>query len=557
MIQTNRSLKFRRSLILSLIIWFFALSNNIFWQKKITIPTSISINPPSIDFIFTPAHISWTFISWNIYAQITWEGILSQTYIISDNWTYIFDYQRWTWSYTTWAGFSSSNTRTPFSTTYTIDRIDNTPPSYSWFIDWSFYNTDITIYFTDNNPWVSATLNWTTITSPTTISQTWTYNLIITDTTSNITTWTFTIDRTKPTATIQYNPATTTNSNVIATLTWFNKTWVTITNNSRSNDYIFTSNWSFTFKFIDLAGNTWESTANVTWITTIPSWWWGWWSTPPATPPIPTTWQTETWQVPTVVDICKDIYCNSSYYQLICWECPTWDQQTWTQIPSTTWSQFDEEMISAYQYAFGLWITTIDDINQANLNWPLIRKHLAKMISEYAIKVVWLLPDNSKICEFEDTKDQTIEFQYYTKLSCKLNLMWLEADGITVMKNFYPDQTVNRAQFSTVFSRLIFGNTYNLDPQEIITLNQQQEQIKYKIQSAIWQITSMLWIRYSPDVDIDRYTKHLNALSRYKIIQIAQPFMKELRWYVMIMMMRADQNWIIQTHWSSKYWSIK
>jgi hypothetical protein len=41
---------------------------------------------------------------------------------------------------------------------------------------------------------------------------------------------------------------------------------ITITNNIWSNIYIFTGNWSFTFKFEDSVWNTWEDTATVTWI---------------------------------------------------------------------------------------------------------------------------------------------------------------------------------------------------------------------------------------------------------------------------------------------------
>ena len=72
------------------------------------------------------------------------------------------------------------------------------------------------------------------------------------------------LDTTKPTATISYDPSTSTMWNVIATFTWFSETWTIITNNGWSTGYTFTENGSFTFEFKDQAGNTWETTATVT-----------------------------------------------------------------------------------------------------------------------------------------------------------------------------------------------------------------------------------------------------------------------------------------------------
>ncbi|MCF7834899.1 LamG domain-containing protein [Candidatus Gracilibacteria bacterium] len=74
------------------------------------------------------------------------------------------------------------------------------------------------------------------------------------------------IDKTKPTGDIHYSTTGSTTQDVIATLTGFSETGVTITNNGGSDIYTFTGNGSFTFEFQDLAGNTGETTATVTWI---------------------------------------------------------------------------------------------------------------------------------------------------------------------------------------------------------------------------------------------------------------------------------------------------
>lgn len=50
----------------------------------------------------------------------------------------------------------------------------------------------------------------------------------------------------------------------------------------------------------------------------------------------------------------------------------------------------------------------------------LYRKFAAKMASEFAIKVIGLVPDESKKCEFTDISKEIPELQYYMRLACKL-----------------------------------------------------------------------------------------------------------------------------------------
>ena len=68
-------------------------------------------------------------------------------------------------------------------------------------------------------------------------------------------------------ATIEYSPSTTTSGSVIATLTGASE-HITITNNSGSDTYTFNASGSFTFEFVDDAGNTGSEVASVTWIDT-------------------------------------------------------------------------------------------------------------------------------------------------------------------------------------------------------------------------------------------------------------------------------------------------
>jgi len=81
---------------------------------------------------------------------------------------------------------------------------------------------------------------------------------------------------------------------------------------------------------------------------------------------------------------------------------------------------YDQELISAYEYAYSLGITTMPTIYKANLKSTLLRRDMAKMISEYAIKVVGKKPNNTISCNFNDIDDSLLETKYYTKLACKL-----------------------------------------------------------------------------------------------------------------------------------------
>lgn len=180
---------------------------------------------------------------------------------------------------------------------------------------------------------------------------------------------------------------------------------------------------------------------------------------------------------------------------------------------------YDEEVLDAYKYAYSLGITTMPSAYEANLKGKLVRKDLAKMISEYAIKVAKIKPDNRLICSFDDLENETLETKYYTKLACKLWLMWRHADGKSKLDWFMPNEAVNRAQFWTVLSRTLFGETYNIQTGE----------------------------------NYERYQKHLNALNDKSIMNmINTPWMVELRGRVMLMMMRADPTQQEIQHASTK-----
>ena len=197
--------------------------------------------------------------------------------------------------------------------------------------------------------------------------------------------------------------------------------------------------------------------------------------------------------------------CSSSYYDHVCWPCPT----TGTHGSATTsWSiqnsPYSSEFNSAYQRSYANGITTIPTIQQANINGKVTREQLAKMITQYAIKVMHKKADTKLSCVFPDILHESAEMRFYIKTSCQLGLMWREADGLSIKKAFDPKQNVTRAQFSTVVSRMLYGEKYN---------------------------TSNFQLRYA---------RHLQALHAAGIINdISKPNADELRGYIMLILWRT------------------
>lgn len=163
------------------------------------------------------------------------------------------------------------------------------------------------------------------------------------------------------------------------------------------------------------------------------------------------------------------------------------------------------ELALAYDLAFDLGITSATDVCQADMYGPVLRKYLAKFLTVYATKVLGMKPDTTRTCTFNDVNNESTEMQFYMKIACQLGLMGLEQDG-TPATIFNPNELVNRAQFGTVFSRLIFGSKYNIPMSD----------------------------------SRPRYQNHLNILKRTTIMdKIDEPYIVELRGYVMLMMMKA------------------
>ena len=159
------------------------------------------------------------------------------------------------------------------------------------------------------------------------------------------------------------------------------------------------------------------------------------------------------------------------------------------------WMDYSSELRQAYNWAYQSEITTQSSIEKANMWWKITREEMAKMISNYAINILWKSPDTTKNCLFSDSNINPDLVKFVTE-SCQLWLMW---QWIT---SFKPKDFVTRAEFWTVLSRALWWDKYG------------------------W------WNTY--------YESHLKALQNEWIMKkIDVPMDNEIRWYVMLMLMRS------------------
>ena len=171
-------------------------------------------------------------------------------------------------------------------------------------------------------------------------------------------------------------------------------------------------------------------------------------------------------------------------------------------------SNYSSEQKDAYNYAYSQKITTVSTIEKASMNGELTRIAMAKMISNFAINVLWLQPNTSIDCSFSDVPSSLDEqYNYGVTQACQLWLMWIWNDWKKTEK-FDSYGTVTRGQFATAFSRAL--------------------------SKAFWKVV---------ENGDPYYSTHLQYLRSEWIINSTitpSPSKSEKRWNVMIMMMRAS-----------------
>lgn len=284
------------------------------------------------------------------------------------------------------------------------------------------------------------------------------------------------LDAEDPTCEVAYSTTWTTTESVIAYLTWCSEE-IAWTNTS----YPFTKNWEYTFNFTDLVWNSWSARAIVSRIQPKPAWGGGWWGG---------GWG---WGWTNNEKISTDTSSD------------TWNRNT--KFNFNTWvfdSNYSDEMNMAYQYAYHFKITTQKSITEAWMDQALTRIAMAKMLSMYAMNVLWKKPANTIVPNFEDvSEDLNEQYDYWISLAYQLWIMWINMQE----NKFRPHDLVTRAEFATALSRLLY---------------------------------------WTADWNEFYYSTHLNKLFEKWIIANTNPSLQELRWYVMIMLMRSAL-WISST----------
>ena len=244
-------------------------------------------------------------------------------------------------------------------------------------------------------------------------------------------------------------------------------------------------------------------------------WGWGWWwsssssstgsNTTPGSDTSNNTWNQQTWSG-------ANSSTGTQNEQPTSWtkinepEANTGSNiQTWNQVDSpdnsSEWQTYTQEFQQAYEFAKWHWITTMPTINDANMDGKLTRIAMAKMLSQYAINVLWKTPDATQNNKFNDVTDKLdSDYDNGVTLAYQLWIMWQNMPN----NKFRPDDEVTRAEFATALSRMIYWTSD--------------------------------WVYKSTD---KYYTNHMEKLVEEWIITKDDPKMKELRGYVMIMLMRS------------------
>ncbi len=164
----------------------------------------------------------------------------------------------------------------------------------------------------------------------------------------------------------------------------------------------------------------------------------------------------------------------------------------------------DLEVLFAHMWAYDMWITDME-WKDSDPDGYIPRWDMAKMIVRFTENVLsWQIPPIPAHCAWWDDPSEwkSLATKIYAEKACALGVMWIR------MQNFMPNKLVDRAEFWTILSRLLWWDKYDV-----------VDATKTKLY----------------------YTRHLEALSKNKIMtQIEDPEGRhELRKWAWLMLMRV------------------
>lgn len=164
-------------------------------------------------------------------------------------------------------------------------------------------------------------------------------------------------------------------------------------------------------------------------------------------------------------DYCPEGDYSDSYYD---WDCWTFEENN--QTHGSAWEEeinreelYWKEVVDAYKWAYKNWLTTMSTIQDADPDWYLLRWHMAKIVVNFMINVLWMklptvIPDHCKNWNDNSAIWESDEIKWYATISCALWVMWIDM----LNNEFLPNDIVSRAEFGTVVSRVLWWNTFNV-----------------------------------------------------------------------------------------------
>ena len=148
------------------------------------------------------------------------------------------------------------------------------------------------------------------------------------------------------------------------------------------------------------------------------------------------------------------------------------DDQHWSAEDNLDWYEytgddiiddFNKDVVPLYKWTYENKITTMDSLEAANPDGLVTRWHLAKMVVNYMINVLWRkIPyDVTYNCLYWGDAEsvwESDEIRDYATKACAFGVMWINMEN----NEFLPDSIVTRAEFWTVMSRVLWWDKYNI-----------------------------------------------------------------------------------------------
>jgi len=167
-----------------------------------------------------------------------------------------------------------------------------------------------------------------------------------------------------------------------------------------------------------------------------------------------------------VKDDCPDWDFSDSYYDGKCSNDTKEEKSDDTREEGKTeWTHGSadrtKEEIDIFERASKKGLTSMDTIESFAWRRSLTRAEMAKIISIFATKFMDKKETSDSACkDFEDIKNITSDLHDYIIESCNLGIMGRTASGIWVLKTFFPDDEVTKAEAVTIISRVFWNHQY-------------------------------------------------------------------------------------------------